>query len=184
VLSAPTQLDVVEGLSANLDVLLMGGAFRIVDSAEVLPSRLDRAVIDWQRSDDGGASWRTIATSFQDEANALPAGTGLAWRPWRVRHGFIATAMDQGALIRVQACYTPPAPTAAAPCATWPATRLNVLQQSDLPRIATAPRSVLIRTGETANFSATAPGTPAPTLQWQTRPANSTGEWTNVTVGT
>jgi hypothetical protein len=184
VVSYPQQLDVVEGSNATLDVLISGGAFRAANLGEILPSRLDHAVIDWQRSDDGGASWRTIATSLQDEANPLPAGTGLAWQPWRVRHGFVATATDQGALIRAYACYTPPAPTAAAPCATTSGTRLNVLQQSDLPRIVTAPRSVLIRTGQTANFSVTASGAPAPTLQWQTRPANSTGEWTNVTVGT
>ncbi len=42
---------------------------------------------------------------------------------------------------------------------------------------------MLIRTAETANFSVTVSGQPAPTLRWQTRPANSTGEWTDVTVG-
>ena len=62
------------------------------------PLRTDRAIVDWQRSDDGGASWREIARSFQNEANPLPFGTGSEWRPWSVRHGFIATAADQGAL--------------------------------------------------------------------------------------
>lgn len=183
VVSAPAQLDIVEGSTANLDVLMTGGAFRIVNGAEVLPSQQDHAIIDWQRSDDGGGSWRTIATSFQEETNPLPAGTGLAWRPWSVRHGFVATAADQGALIRTHACYSPPAPTPQAPCVTGPVTRLNVLQQSALPQIVSAPRSVLIHTGETADFSVTASGAPTPTLQWQMRPGNSAADWTDVSLG-
>ncbi len=182
---APAQLDVVEGLQANLDVMLWGGAILTSGPLDdrVTPTPTDRAIVDWQRSDNGGASWREIARSFQNEADPLPFLTGSEWRPWQVRHGFVATAADQGALIRVHACYTPAAPTAALPCATGPATRINVLQQSALPAIVDQPRSVLIRTAETANFSATVSGQPAPTLRWQTRPANSTGEWANVVVG-
>lgn len=61
--------------------------------------------------------------------------------------------------------------------------RVNVLQQSALPTIVDAPRSILVRTGQTANLSATVSGLPAPTLQWQTRAANSTGAWSDVTTG-
>ena len=100
-----------------------------------------------------------------------------------IRHGFVATAADQGAQLRINACYTPPT-GAAPPCVTSPVTWINVLQQSALPNIGDAPRSVLVRTGQTANFSATASGLPAPTLQWQTRPANSNGAWSDVTTGT
>jgi hypothetical protein len=185
VLRMPATLDVVDGLPAQLDVMLAGALkFEGPARTPVFPTADNRATIDWQRSDDGGASWRNVARSFQNEGNPRPFGTGLAWRPWSVRHGFIATASDQGALIRVHACYMPPAPAAAAPCATGPATRLNVIQESDLPRIVTSPRSVLIRTGETADFWTTASGQPAPTLRWQTRVANSTGEWIDVDVGT
>ena len=184
----PAQLDVVEGLPANLDAVLGGGAVsdgRQLGAALVItPSATNRAVVDWQRSDDAGASWRSIAQSFQNEGNSQPFVTGLSWRPWSVRHGFIATATDHGALVRVHACYTPPAPTAAPACVTGPATRLNVLQQSGAPAIVTSPRSVLIRTAETANFSVTVSGQPAPTLRWQTRPANFTGAWTDLDVGT
>lgn len=187
IMQVPAQLDVVEGLQANLDVVILGGAMGTRQAASVFemtgPTATDRAIVQWQRSDDGGSSWRTIAHSYQHEANPLPFGTGLRWMPWGVRHGFIATAMDQGALIRTHACYTPRAPTAAPPCVTGAATRINVLQQSALPAIVEQPRSVLIRNSETANFSVTASGQPAPTLQWQTRPANSTGEWVDVTVG-
>ena len=95
------------------------------------------------------------------------------------------TTERQGALIRVYACYTTPRDgVAARPCVYGPATRLNVLQQSALPAIVEQPRSMLIRTAQTANFSVTATGLPAPTLQWQTRPANSNGAWSNVATGT
>jgi hypothetical protein len=179
---APAQLDVVEGRQANLNVIIFGGAF-YDGLSQLAPTRDNRAIIDWQRSDDGGASWREIARSFQDEADPLPFVTGWRWRPWGVRHSFVATAADQGALIRAYACYTPKPPDAALPCDTGPATRINVLQQSALPTIVEQPRSVLIRTAETANFSIAVAGQPAPTLRWQTRPANSTGEWTDVSVG-
>ena len=43
---------------------------------------------------------------------------------------------------------------------------------------------MLVRTGQTANFGVAVTGLPAPTLQWQSRPANRRGDWTNVTVGT
>jgi Tol biopolymer transport system component len=183
----PAQLDVVEGLQANLEVMMGGGAARRGGpgmSLNAIPSATDRAVIDWQRSDDAGASWRQIARSFQDEANPLPFGTGLRWTPWQVRHGFIPVATDQGALMRVHACYAPPGSTAAPVCITSAATRLNVLQHSALPAIAEQPRSVLVRSAETANFSVTVSGQPAPALQWQMRPANSTGDWSDVGVGT
>ena len=112
----------------------------------------------------------------------MPRGSDIRWRYWGIRHGFVATAADQGALLRVHACYTPPAGSGHP--ASSVQTRINVLQQSALPSIVDPPRSVLVRTGQTANLSATASGLPAPTLQWQTRPANSTGAWSNVTSGT
>jgi hypothetical protein len=178
------QLDVVEGLGASLEVILAGGASGLQGSAgHLAPTAANRAVIDWQRSDDNGASWRTIARSYEDEANPNPVVDGLAWKYWSVRHGFTAAATDQGALLRVHACYTPP-DVAPPPCVNGPATRLNVLQQSALPVIVDAPRSVLVRAGQTASFSATAGGAPAPTLQWQTRAANASGAWANVGSGT
>ncbi len=185
VMRAPAQLDVVPGLAASLDVILAGGASGSQDfgATHPAPTAANRAVIDWQRSDDNGGSWRAVARSYQDEANPNPVGEGLAWKYWSVRHGFIAASADQGALLRVNACYTPP-DVAAPACVAGPATRLNVLQQSALPAIVDAPRSVLVRTGQTASLSATAGGAPAPALQWQTRAANATGAWVNVSGGT
>ena len=183
ILVVPAQLDVVAGLPATLDAVLNGGPSKFVaDLTWAAPTPTNRAEIDWQRSDDGGRSWRVVARSYQDEAEARPLGSSYAWRTWSVRHGFIASAADQGAFIRVHACYTPP-DVAAPPCVTGPATRLNVLQQSALPALVEAPRSVLVRTGQTASFSATAGGAPAPTLQWQTRAANAVGAWTDASNG-
>jgi Tol biopolymer transport system component len=178
----PAQVDVVEGTQASVEATLAGGALQ--SHPRITPTATDHATVDWLRSIDEGRSWRTVARSFQHEANTLPFGTGEEWAPWSVSHQFIATSADQGALMRVNACYTPPAPTAPPPCVASAATRINVVQHSALPAIVDPPRSILIRTAETASFSATASGIPAPTLQWQTRPANSTGEWTDVGEGT
>jgi hypothetical protein len=186
----PGQVDVVEGLPANVDVVMAGGAAEPADPTSSsntsynVPTRTNRAIIDWERSDDNGASWRVVARSYQDEADSLPGGAGIPWRYWGIRHGFVAIAADQGALLRLNACYTLPATAVAPPCVTSATLRLNVLQQSALPSFVTAPRSILVRTGQTASLSATTTGTPAPTLQWQTRPANSNAAWTNVTTGT
>ncbi len=183
VLRFPAQFDVVEGLNSRLEALMRGGASKWVTLNYSIPTATNRAVIDWQRSDDDGASWRPIARSYQDEANPSPLGAGFDWMYWSVSHGFIAAAADQGALIRIYACYTPP-DVAPPPCVTGPSTRLNVLRQSALPAIIDSPRSLLIRTGQTASLSATASGAPAPTLQWQTLAANSTGAWADVSSGT
>jgi hypothetical protein len=187
VFSSPAELDVVEGLTANLDVIVGGGAverWNGDDDYQRTPQFNDQATVDWERSDNGGASWRVIARSFQSEGNPLPYGTGNRWQPWSVRHAFTATPADQGALLRARACYTPPTPETAPPCSLGTSTRIHVLQQSALPAFVEQPRSVLVSAVETANFSVSVSGLPAPTLQWQTRPANSSGEWTNVGVGT
>lgn len=57
---------------------------------------------------------------------------------------------------------------------------LSVSAQPVAPGFGTLPRSVMVLAGQTASFTATATGLPAPTLQWQTRPANSSGAWTDV----
>ena len=186
IMDVPLQLDVVEGMPASLEAIIGGGAGSYSRAIWMPATFYNRAVIDWQRSDDNGTSWRNIAQSYQNEANPLPYGTGREWNPWSVTHGFIATAMDQAALLRVHVCYQPYGgpPNLNQPCLYSTPTRVNVLQQSSLPTIVTAPRSVLVRTGQTANLSVTTAGAPAPTLQWQTRAANSNDAWTNVATGT
>ena len=142
----------------------------------------DRAVIEWERSDDAGHSWRTVAVSYQNEANPVPFEGDTPWRYWSVRHGFVARAADDGALLRVRACYTPP-DVAAPPCAVGPNVRVVWVRDAVVPVFDQTPRSVLVRTGQTASFDAVVHGTPTPNLQWQTRDANSTGAWTDVTTG-
>ena len=181
VLKAPATLDLVEGIRTDLEVVLGGGATSQPNQPLNPLSATNRTVIDWQRSDDNGASWRDIARSYENDANPWPYAAPSAWLYWSVSHGFVATIADQGALIRTHACYTSrDAPTTTS-CDTGPPTRLNVLQQSALPAIVDAPRSVLIRTGQTASLSVTASGLPAPTLRWQTRAANSNDAWSDVT---
>jgi hypothetical protein len=180
VLNAPPTLDIVEGMPANLDVVFAGGAsnsgdfFNGVDAA-------NHTIIEWERSDNGGSSWRVVSRSYENEANPWPFSAHAPWFYWSVRHAFVGTIADQGALIRAHACYTPPTQFAVPPCVTSAATLLNVLQHSALPSIVDGPRSMLVRTGQTASLSATASGLPAPTLIWQTRAANSTGAWTDLT---
>jgi 6-phosphogluconolactonase (cycloisomerase 2 family) len=185
VVNAPAQLNVVAGLRADLDVVFNGGPSKWVPASAsfAAPAPTNRAEIDWQRSDDEGASWRVVARSYQDEADPSPMGSTVPWSTWSLRHGFVASAADQGALIRVRACYTPP-DVPAPPCVTGAATRINVIQQSALPAIVDAPRSMLVRSGQTASLSATAVGAPAPTLQWQTRAANDNGAWADVAGAT
>jgi hypothetical protein len=182
VLRMPATLELVDGTLATVDALLNGGGARPTGATPAVPTAADRAVVEWQRSDDEGRSWRMVAVSYQNEAESLPLGGSDAWRYWSVRHGFRAQAADHGALLRVRACYTPPE-GAAPPCAVGPSTRLVVPQGTAAPALVQAPRSVLVRTGQTASFSAVATGTPAATLQWQTRGANATGTWVDVSTG-
>jgi hypothetical protein len=179
VLNTPATVDIVDGTTANLDVVFGGGASHSGDQFNFVTA-FNRTIIDWERSDNNGASWRVIARSYENEANPWPYTAHEPWYYWSVRHAFVGTIADQSALIRVHACFTPrdlPAPH----CVTGSPTRLNVLQQSALPTIVTAPRSFLVRTGQTASLSVVASGLPAPTLVWQTRAANSTGAWSDVT---
>lgn len=189
VLAMPQGVEVVEGRVVNVNAVLAGGASKVVTQyangapmAFAAPTATNRATVDWERSDDGGGSWRVVARSYQDEASPIALNSTQPWRYWSVRSSFIAAASDHGAMLRVRACYTPP-DIAPPPCVTGPVTHLNVLQQTALPAFTGQPRSLLVRTGQTASFSATAGGAPAPTLQWQTRPANATADWSDVSAG-
>ena len=183
VLRAPATLELVAGAAARLDAMLSGGGAKPTGATPIAPTGADRAVVEWQRSDDDGRSWRIVALSYQDEADPLPFGGDKLWRYWSVRHGFTAQASDNGALLRVRACYTPP-DRAAPACAVGPSTRLVVLQGAAAPVIDQAPRSMLVRAGQTASFNASAAGAPSPALQWQTREANAAGAWVDLGAGT
>jgi len=166
VVRAPVRLDVVEGIEASVDAVLAGGASQRVYYGWTAPTPTNRAVIDWERSDDGGRSWRPIARSYQDDADPAPLGTGIDWLYWAVGHGFIASATDHGALLRVHACYTPP-DVPAPPCVNGPATLLNVLQHGVAPAITTQPASLSVVAGSDAAFAVAATGSEALGYQWR-----------------
>ena len=168
VIRMPVRLDVIDGLDASLDAVLVGGAAQYLGGATGFApaTATDRAVIDWERSDDGGRSWRPVARSYQDEADPNPVGDGFAWRYWGLSHGFIASAADHGALLRVHACYTPP-DVPAPPCVNGPATQLNVLQHGTPPTITTQPASLGVVAGSDAAFAVAARGTEVLSYQWR-----------------
>jgi hypothetical protein len=177
----PDQIDVVSGSAATLEAILSGGA-SAREGADLYrkATPTDRAVMDWQRSDDQGRSWKWMAQSYQDEGNPAPLGGQIPWRHWTASQVFIASSGDHGALMRVIACYTPPAGTQPQPCATGAATRINVIQAASLPAVTSMSESMLVQSGQTATLVAVTSGLPAPTLQWQTRAANAAGAWTNI----
>ena len=186
VVRMPAELIVAQGLPAHFDAVLAGGASYQMNSGGwfTTPTLSDSATVDWQRSYDQGISWSTFHRSYQYEAYPDPLSIGTQWRYWQVVTGLTATAADQGELIRVYACYSPPVGLQASPCVASPSMRLTVILQTALPIIVDAPRAVLVTSGQTASLAATASGAPAPTLQWQTRVANSAGDWANVSSGT
>lgn len=188
--------DVTAGSRGVATALLLGGANGILydnwQRYPYEPTPTNTATVDWERSDDGGASWRFVATSYQHMADATPFGNQAgAWRYWRVQHEFTTDAHATGTVkFRVLACvdarerqFVNGQPTnvqTTRRCAPGDVASGNVLAQAVLPAFTTLPRSQLVLSGQTASFSVQATGLPAPTLQWQTRPANSNGAWTDV----
>jgi hypothetical protein len=180
----PTGLQAAPGTSADLEIVFLGGAAQPLGDEFTVPTSTNRAVIDWERSDDRGGSWRNIGTSYQNESGNKRPYAGLPdWAAWTARIGIPVTQADAGALFRARACYAPP-DVAAPPCVTSRSVALTLLQVTSIPQIATAPAPRLIIAGQTASFTAAATGLPAPTLQWQRRPANSTSGWVNILGGT
>ena len=161
------------------------------------------AWVDWERSDDDGATWTTIGHADQADAERDPSGGGSAisgwW--WRVALTYRANLPGTSEVIKLRAvgCAKGRAlaqnvvDRAVGPQATTEVTNCQrsavitvrpTLAQGDPPRWVQTPRAVLVRTGQTASFNAVAEGTPAPTLQWQTRAANSSGDWTDIAGAT
>jgi hypothetical protein len=150
------------------------------------PTADNRAVVTWERSDDGGSSWVVAATSLQTDGqpylfNADPLIRD--WRYWTVSHESSMPARSSGDVrFRVRACIAS-SPTSTY-CTQGAPIVIPVSGTGVAPVLSVSPRPVLILDGQTATFDATVTGTPAPTLQWQTRPANSNGAWADVTGGT
>jgi hypothetical protein len=181
--ATPASLQAVPGSTASLQLTFAGGAAKATTTAATaftVPTDADRAVIDWQRSDDAGGSWRSIATSYQNESgNTRPYAGWPLWRFWTARTGIAVTASDAGARFRARACYAKPGTTEAS-CVTSRAVPLTLLAVTSAPAITTQPASRLILGGQTASFTVAATGLPAPTLQWQSRPGNLSSDFADI----
>jgi hypothetical protein len=102
--------------------------------------------VQWQASNDGGASW-------VDEASTAGSASGALIQ---TELSFTAQANENGDLVR--AIFTN-----SLGAATTNAALLTVLSQ---PAILTQPVDQTVNAGGTATFTASASGNPTPTVQW------------------
>ena len=110
--------------------------------------------VQWQVSTNGGSSWANIS-----------GATGTSYTT------AATTAGNDGSLYR--AVFINSLGSAATSAAT--------LRVNQAPAITGQPNSVSANSGSTVTFSATATGSPAPTVQWQ---SNNGGGWTNISGAT
>ncbi|MBS75290.1 hypothetical protein ACEN9J_35315 [Variovorax sp. Varisp41] len=112
-------------------------------SFSVAATAPDSLFVQWQRSDDAGASWRNV-------------GTGTSFSVANVQ------AADHGALIRARVCN---ARGLTLNCIDSDVVRLDYTGPI-APAIVQAPHDLSVVAGQTASFTVTASGRPAPTLAW------------------
>ncbi len=108
--------------------------------------------VQWEVSSDAGASWSPIAGATSDRLTVTAATTAM--NGWEYR-----------------ALFTNAAGSIASHAAT--------LTVSALPFVTQQPAGATVEVGETAEFEATASGTPPPTVQWQIS-TNSGASWSAV----
>jgi hypothetical protein len=130
--TAPQDLSVIEGDAV---------AFTVAAQGESL-------AYEWQRSNDGGASYAAVAGASSASLNLT------------------ATLADNAALFRVRV-------SNANGAATSTPARLSVATKVIAPAVTSDPANQSVIEGETASFSVAGSGTPAPTVQWQKRAATS-----------
>lgn len=141
-------------------------------STSAWPVPVGEQRIEWWRSGDDGASWSRVRTTI------VPVSATAD------NYTIAATALtDHNALFRARLCAVPRTATPAEACTDGIAARLNVLQGVAAASFRLQPRPLLVRSGQTASFSVAVDGSPAPTLRWQARPANSSGAWADVSTG-
>ncbi len=126
---APRNAGAVVGSSAAFTVVATG----------------DDLSYQWQRSDDGGTSYRLV--------NGSTASITV-----------IATAADNGSLWRVVVS------NAGGQSTSTPA-RLEVVETAVAPTVTSDPASQNVLASETASFTVVASGSPLPAVQWQSRAA-------------
>ena len=163
----------VEGQPLRLGAVLTGGASlgNLIDTTGSdptwrPPSENDAATVDWERSEDGGVSWRPVSRSWEYDADPDPYHAGRPWRFWGTGTDLPSlTRQDAAALFRGRACYTIPGQSQV--CHNSQGKRLTIAAAGGLPTLLSQPTSQLIRQGQTASFTVVATGLPGPTLQWR-----------------
>lgn len=153
------------------DVTVAAGASASF-STSAWPTPVGEQRIEWWRSNDNGAAWTRVRTSIVPTTDTADTYT-LAG----VANG------DQGALFRARLCTVPRQASLAELCTDGIAAKLTVMQGVAAASFVHQPRSLLVRTGQTASLSVQAAGSPAPSLRWQSRPANASGTWVDVADG-
>jgi alpha-tubulin suppressor-like RCC1 family protein len=115
--------------------------------------------LQWQRSNNGGASWADIA-----------GATGNAYTLTN------AAASDNGARLRLVA-------TNSAGSVTSAVATLTVTAAPAAPVLTTQPQNATVAVGASAHFSVAASGVPTPTFQWQSS-VNQGQTWTSIAGAT
>jgi hypothetical protein len=107
----------------------------------------DSLVVRWQRSDDNGATWTTVASGVNM--------TSFTYTP--------VQAADNGARFRANVCNQLGMQLN---CITSDTVILSVTSSTAAPTFTQQPQSISVQSGQTASFTAVASGTPAPSIQW------------------
>ncbi|MBI1425420.1 MAG: hypothetical protein GC149_18440 [Gammaproteobacteria bacterium] len=116
-------------------------------SFSLAASAPDSLVVQWQRSNDNGVTWNTVASGVNMTTYTLtPVQT-----------------TDNGARFRANVCN---ALGVQLNCISSDTVILTVTASMAAPVFTTQPQSLTIQTGQTASFTAVASGTPSPDVQW------------------
>jgi 6-phosphogluconolactonase (cycloisomerase 2 family) len=156
----PSNVTVAAGASASF-------------STSAAPTPVGEQRIEWWRSNNEGANWTRVRTSIVPVSDTADTYTLPS-----------AAATDHNALFRARLCTVPRLASVAESCVDGIAARLSVIQGVAAASFVQQPRALLVRTGQTASLSVQVAGAPTPTLRWQSRPANSSAAWADVSDGT
>lgn len=113
-------------------------------SSSISATAPDTLAIQWQRSNDSGATWNNVAN-----------GNSFSLTP--------AQLADNGAWIRASVCNVVGASTN---CINSNIVTLSVTSSTITPAFTQQPASQSVIAGQTASFTVVASGTPAPAVQW------------------
>ena len=159
-------------ISHPADVTVAAGASASF-STSAWPTPVGEQRLEWWRSNNDGASWTRVRTSLVPVSDTADTFTLAP-----------VASTDHNALFRARLCTVPRQANVAEACVDGLAARLSVLQGTVAASFTQQPRALLVRTGQTASLGVQVAGLPAPTLRWQSRPANSAGAWSDVATGT